>query len=80
MPSVVGDAAATEHSCGEEPFSANVIFINIDWKASRHRTRKAVDKNMALLGGTITGVVFNMNPTGPAGGRCYRARRRTEQG
>jgi hypothetical protein len=41
--------------------SANVVFINIDGKASRHnRTLKA---NMNLLGKTITQVVHNMNPT-----------------
>ena len=41
--------------------SANVVFINIDWKASRHNT--TLKRNMVLLGNTIAGVVRNMNPT-----------------
>ena len=58
--------AATGHSQEVLPLqstamSANVVFINIDWKASRHnKTPKA---NMRLLGKTIAGVVRNMNPT-----------------
>ena len=40
--------------------SANVVFINIDWKASRmFNTPK---KNMKLLAKTIANVVQNMNP------------------
>ena len=58
--------AATEHS-PEAPLlqstgkSVNVVFINIDWKASRHF--KTLDANMKLLGKTIANVVHNMNPT-----------------
>ena len=40
--------------------SANVVFINIDWKASRHN--KTLEANMKLLGLTIAGVVRNMKP------------------
>jgi len=40
--------------------SANVVFINIDWKASRHN--KTLEANMKLLGLTIAGVVHNMKP------------------
>ena len=40
--------------------SANVVFINIDWKASRHN--KTLKANMELLGLTIAGVVRNMKP------------------
>jgi len=57
--------AATEH--GQEvlrlqstAMSANVVFINIDWKASRHN--KTLEANMKLLGLTIAGVVRNMKP------------------
>jgi len=57
--------AATEH--GQEvlllqstAMSANVVFINIDWKASRHN--KTLKANMELLGLTIAGVVRNMKP------------------
>jgi hypothetical protein len=58
--------AATEHS-PEVPLlqstemSANVVFINIDWKASRHL--KTLNTNMKRLGKTIANVVQNMNPT-----------------
>ena len=60
--------AATEHGQEALPLqstavSANVVFINIDWKASRHNTEKASTRNMTLLGKTIAGVVRNMNPT-----------------
>jgi len=57
--------AATEH--GQEvlrlqstAMSANVVFINIDWKASRHN--KTLEANMMLLGWTIARVVRNMKP------------------
>ena len=42
--------------------SANVVFINIDWKASRHN-RGRIHANMKILGKTIDNVVHNMNPT-----------------
>jgi hypothetical protein len=58
-------AAATEH--GKEALllqstvmSANVVFINIDWKKSRHGNR--LRANMRTLGETIAGVVRNMRP------------------
>ena len=47
--------AATEH------MAANVVFINIDWKAARHN-KSRLRKNMKLLNNTIFGVVCNMNP------------------
>ena len=58
--------AATEHSQAvpllqSTGMSANVVFINIDWKASRHF--KTLNDNMKLLGNTIANVVHNMNPT-----------------
>ena len=59
-------AAATEH--GKEALllqstvmSANVVFINIDWKKSRHN-KGTLAKNMRTLGKTIAGVVRNMKP------------------
>ena len=63
MPAATGRpqlTAATEHSpCT----SARVVFINIDWKASRHSSDKAFKRNMQTLGHTIGGVVRNMRPT-----------------
>ena len=41
--------------------SANVVFINIDWKSSR--MNNTLNKNMERLANTITGVVRNLNPT-----------------
>ena len=41
--------------------SANVVFINIDWKASRHL--KTLNTNMKRLGKTIANVVNNTTPT-----------------
>ena len=51
--------AATEHS--RQALSANVVFINIDFKSSRMNFK--LNKNMKLLTNTIAGVVCNMNPT-----------------
>ena len=58
--------ASTEHSqemllLQSTAMSANVVFINIDWKASRHN--KTLKRNMKLLGTTVAGVVRDMNPT-----------------
>ena len=58
--------AGTEHAqevllLQSTAMSANVVFINIDWKASRHN--KTLEHNMRLLGKTIAGVVRNMKPT-----------------
>ena len=57
--------AATEHAPEvlrlQNAIAANVVFINIDWKASRHNTGRLA-ANMKLLGKTIAGVVRNMNP------------------
>ena len=39
----------------------NVVFINIDWKESRHH--KTLGANMIVLSKTITDVVNKMNPT-----------------
>ena len=65
--------AVTEHSAGirrppglevlplqSTTLAANMVFINIDWKASRHN--KTLKANMRLLNKTIFGVVCNMNP------------------
>ncbi len=41
--------------------SANVVFLNIDWKGSRHG--RTLNVNMKLLGKTIANVVQKMNPT-----------------
>ena len=51
--------AATEHS--RLAATANVVFINIDWKPTR--MNNTLNKNMERLANTITGVVRNMNPT-----------------
>ena len=50
---------ATEHT---QNSVANVVFINIDWKASRHISAKALAKNLRVLDGTISSVVRKMNP------------------
>ena len=41
--------------------SANVVFINIDWKSSRMHAR--LQANMRILAKTIAGVVRAMNPS-----------------
>ena len=42
--------------------SANVVFINIDWKSSRMNSNR-FDHNMTILAATIASVVRHMNPT-----------------
>ncbi len=41
--------------------SANVVFVNIDWKESRHHG--TLNANMKVLHKTITDIVQKMNPT-----------------
>ena len=41
--------------------SANVVFVNIDWKERRHH--RTLNVNMKALGNTITDIVQKMNPT-----------------
>ena len=58
-------AAATEHSqearlVQSTEMSANVVFVNIDWKESRHH--RTLNVNMKVLGKTITDIVQKMNP------------------
>ena len=40
--------------------AANVVFINIDWKAARHNKR--LETIMQLLNNKIFGVVWGMSP------------------
>ena len=59
-------AAPTQHDTAALPLqstvmSANVVFINIDWKKSRHNDH-ALNRNMKILDRTIAGVVHNMTP------------------
>ena len=49
----------TEHSHNTE---VNIVFINIDWKKSRHNTQKTTVKNLASLHRTIISVVQQMRP------------------
>ena len=60
------NAAATQH--GQQALlpqsperSANVVFVNIDWKDSRHH--RTLNANMKVLAKTITDIVQKMNPT-----------------
>ena len=60
--------AATEHSpevslLRTTKMSANVVFINMDWKKSKHFSTQSLQDNMETLGKTITNVVRNMDPT-----------------
>ena len=50
---------ATEHL---QNSAVNVVFINIDWKTSRHSSEKTLAKNLRLLDATISSVVRKMSP------------------
>ena len=58
-------SAATEHDT--EPLLqsttiANIIFINIDWKRSRHDNPTCTNKNLGVLAKTTSSIVTNMKP------------------
>ena len=43
--------------------AVKVIFVNIDWKKSRHNTDASTRNNLRILHSTITGIVQNMQPS-----------------
>ena len=58
-------SAATEHGTGpllQSTAGANIIFINIDWKRSRHSNPKSTKRNLTLLANTTYSIVTNMKP------------------
>ena len=40
----------------------NIVFVNIDWKRSRHNTDTSTKKNLKKLADTITSIVQIMEP------------------
>ena len=55
--------AATEHDTERLIQSvANIIFVNIDWKRSRHETEVSTARNLKQLAATTTNIVKNMQP------------------
>ena len=51
-------AAATDHGTA----GANIVFINIDWKRTRHTNDASTKKNLTLLANTTASIVTNMDP------------------
>ena len=51
-------ASATQRSTTH----INIVFLNIDWKASRHDTEQASTKNKKKLQDTIESIIANMHP------------------
>ena len=50
-------SAATEHGTGpllQSTARANIIFVNIDWKRSRHNNPNSTKRNLALLANTTS--------------------------
>ena len=41
---------------------ANIIFVNIDWKRSRHNSQMSTRKNLTKLGNTTSSIVTKMKP------------------
>ena len=63
--SVLTSSAATEHDT--EPLLqstavANIIFVNIDWKRSRHANPTCTRRNLKVLADTTSSIVTNMKP------------------
>ena len=40
----------------------NIVFVNLDWKATRHATLKATQRNKPVLEKTIASIVAHMHP------------------
>ena len=58
-------AAATEHGTGpllQSTAGANIIFINIDWKRSRHTNPASTKRNLTVLAETTSSIVTKMKP------------------
>ena len=58
-------SAATEHGTGpllQSTARANIIFINIDWKRSRHDNPASTRRNLTKLANTTSSIVTNMKP------------------
>ena len=58
-------AATTEHGAGsllQSTAGANIIFINIDWKRSRHDNPISTKRNLRTLAETTSEIVTNMKP------------------
>ena len=58
-------SAATEHGTGpllQSTAGANIIFINIDWKRSRHANPASTRKILTVLANTTSSIVSNMKP------------------
>ena len=63
--SALKSSAATKHDT--EPLLqstavANIIFVNIDWKRSRHENPSCTRKNLKILADTTSSIVTNMKP------------------
>ena len=58
-------SAATEHDTKpllQSTTIVNIIFINIDWKRSRHDNPTCTNKNLGVLAETTSSIVTNMKP------------------
>ena len=58
-------SAVTEHDTELQLQStavANIIFVNIDWKRSRHDNPTCTNKNLGVLAKTTSSIVTNMKP------------------
>ena len=63
--SALTSSAATEHGTGpllQSTAVANIIFVNIDWKRSRHDNQAVTRKNLSKLANTTSSIVTNMKP------------------
>ena len=58
-------SAATEQGTGprlQSTVEVKIIFVNIDWKTSRHNNEKTTKKNLTKLADTTSRIVTNMKP------------------
>ena len=58
-------SAATEQGTGprlQSTVEVKIIFVNIDWKTSRHNSEKNTKRNLTLLADTTSSIVTNMKP------------------
>ena len=45
-----------------ERLGMNIVFVNIDWKRSRHDSDAAEHRNLQKLAGTVDSIVMQLRP------------------
>ncbi|MCH2143455.1 MAG: hypothetical protein MK077_10735, partial [Phycisphaerales bacterium] len=57
-----GISGQFDYAMSSSTVEVNIIFVNIDWKTSRHNSEKNTKRNLTLLADTTSRIVTNMKP------------------